>query len=105
MSQILSSKACLILFALAERDMHGYAIMREVEALTGGSVRIGPGTLYGALKRMIDDGLIVEIEGGADARRRPYRLTSLGRRVAEEELARAQLLSRVGHARLRPAKA
>ena len=102
MSQRLSANAALILFALAGEDLHGYAIMQEVEALTGGSVRIGPGTLYGALKRMIDEGLIVEI-AGSDERRRPYRLTALGRELAKEELARARLLCRVGDLRLRTA--
>jgi DNA-binding PadR family transcriptional regulator len=80
--------------------MHGYAIMQAVETLTDGAVRIGPGTLYGALKRMVDDGLVAEVEEAADERRRPYQLTAAGRRAAAAELARAQLLCRVGNDRL-----
>ena len=75
-----------ILIALAERDLHGYAIMQDVAARTNGKVRLSPGTLYGSIKRLLEQGLIVELE--ADDRRRYYRLTPLGRRVAKAETAR-----------------
>ncbi len=75
-----------ILIALAERDLHGYAIMQDVAERTGGKVRLGPGTLYGSIKRLLEQGLVVEIEG--DARRRFYRLTPLGRQQANQEAAR-----------------
>jgi DNA-binding PadR family transcriptional regulator len=88
-----------ILLSLADADRHGYAIMTEIAGRTAGSVRIGPGTLYGAVKRMLDDGLIEErpVRGGADERRRTYRLTALGRAVAKAEAVRLEALVR--HAR------
>jgi DNA-binding PadR family transcriptional regulator len=75
-----------ILIALAERDLHGYAIMQDVSTRTGGKLRLSPGTLYGSIKRLLEQGLIVELE--ADDRRRYYRLTPLGRSAAKEEAAR-----------------
>jgi DNA-binding PadR family transcriptional regulator len=75
-----------ILVALAEGERHGYAIMREVAERTGGKLRLGPGTMYGSIRRMLEDGLIEESDG--DARRRYYRLTRYGRRVAEAEASR-----------------
>lgn len=88
-----------ILLALADGDRHGYAIMTEVTERTGGSVRLGPGTLYGAVKRMLDNGLIEERTSRHDEaeRRRTYRLTTLGRAVARAEAARLDELVR--HAR------
>lgn len=82
-----------ILIALAEGPRHGYAIMREVADRTAGRLRLGPGTLYGSIKRMLEQGLIEEARArpGAEAedeRRRYYRLTRLGRRTAEAEAAR-----------------
>lgn len=82
-----------ILIALAEGPRHGYAIMREVSERTAGRLRLGPGTLYGSIKRMLEQGLIEETrarpgEEGGDERRRYYRLTRLGRKAAEAEAAR-----------------
>ncbi len=77
-----------ILLALADQDRHGYAIMQEVERITAGAVRMGPGTLYGTIKRMIAAGLLEE----ADERRRYYRATALGRAVLEAETARMATL-------------
>ena len=82
-----------ILLALADQDRHGYAIMQEVERLTGGSVRMGPGTLYGTIKRMIAAGLIEEADERPDPemddeRRRYYRATTLGRDVLAAETTR-----------------
>lgn len=78
-----------ILLALADGEKHGYAIMREVDEATDGSVRMGPGTLYGSLDRMLDAGLIAESEREDDSKRhrRYYRLSEFGRRllVAESE--------------------
>ena len=75
-----------ILLALADQDRHGYAIMQEVERITNGSVRMGPGTLYGTIKRMIAAGLLAEADERPDPelddeRRRYYRATPLGREV------------------------
>ena len=82
-----------ILLALADGDQHGYAIAQTVEALTGGTVRMGPGTLYGSIGRMVASGLLEESSrgrgrGAEDERRRFYRMTALGRRVLEWEMER-----------------
>jgi DNA-binding PadR family transcriptional regulator len=82
-----------ILLALADQDRHGYAIMQEVERLTGGASRMGPGTLYGTIKRMIASGLLEEADERPDPemddeRRRYYRATALGRAVLEAETGR-----------------
>src|SRR5258708_20518284 len=79
-----------ILLALADRERHGYAIMQEVASDTQGQVQMGPGTLYGTIKRMIAAGLVEESDERPDPamddeRRRYYRLTDLGRRVAVPE--------------------
>src|SRR3712207_887329 len=95
----LTPAALHILLALADEERHGYAIMKEIEGRTGGEVRLGPGTLYGAIKRMLADGLVEEsVErpdpGLDDQRRRYYRMTSFGRRVAGAEVERlARLVS------------
>src|SRR5947208_5138592 len=91
-----------ILVALADGERHGYAIMQDVAALTAGAVRLGPGTLYGSIKRMLHDGLIEELDERPDpeeddVRRRYYRITRLGRKVAIEESGRLATLLR--HAR------
>jgi DNA-binding PadR family transcriptional regulator len=82
-----------ILIALAEGPRHGYAIMREVSDRTAGRLRLGPGTLYGSIKRMLEQGPIEETrrppgDDGGDERRRYYRLSRLGRRTAEAEASR-----------------
>src|ERR1700730_13498764 len=79
-----------ILLALAGEELHGYAIMRQVEQQTRGRVRLGPGTLYGSIKTLLEAQLIEELEARADEqlgtdRRRYYRLTSAGRKVARSE--------------------
>jgi DNA-binding PadR family transcriptional regulator len=89
----LSSQVFHILLALADRNRHGYGIMQEVEERTNGEVRLGPGTLYGAIKRLLADGLIEELEGGDDdERRRLYRLTPGGRRAVRAEAGRLEQL-------------
>ena len=82
-----------ILLALADGEKHGYAIMQEVAALTGGQLKLGPGTLYGAIKRLLADDWIAESDERPapeldDERRRYYRLTDLGQRVVRAEAAR-----------------
>jgi DNA-binding PadR family transcriptional regulator len=86
-----------ILLAVADEDRHGYAIMQEVARLTDGGTRMGPGTLYGTIKRLLSTGLIEEADERPDPslddeRRRYYRITSLGRRVLEAESARMSTL-------------
>ena len=82
-----------ILLALSDGERHGYALMQEVAADTGGSLQLGPGTLYGCLKRMLTAGLIEESEERPDPtlddeRRRYYRMTFLGERVVRAEAQR-----------------
>ena len=81
-----------ILIALADGDRHGYAIMQDVAERTSGKTRMSPGTLYGSIKRMLEQDLIEEVRRRPapedDERRRYYRLTKLGRRAAEAEIAR-----------------
>jgi DNA-binding PadR family transcriptional regulator len=91
-----------ILLALAEGEMHGYAILQEIESRSDGTVKLGTGTLYTAIKRMLASGLLERAESRADLemddeRRRYYRLTPLGARVAAAEAARMNAL--VGLAR------
>jgi len=82
-----------ILLALADRERHGYDIMREVDERTEGKMRLGPGTLYGSIKRMLASGLIEELDERPDpelddVRRRYYRLTDFGYRLAVAEAER-----------------
>ena len=87
-----------ILVALADQPRHGYGIMLDVAERTGGRMKMSPGTLYGSIKQMLEDGLIEETaaraSAPADERRRYYRLTRAGREAARQEMARmAALLS------------
>jgi DNA-binding PadR family transcriptional regulator len=79
-----------VLVALADGQTHGYAILKDVEALTNGSVRLSTGTLYGIIKRLLGDGLIREAGSSDDERRRSYELTAFGRDVARAEAARLE---------------
>jgi DNA-binding PadR family transcriptional regulator len=87
-----------VLLALVEGDRHGYAIMQEVAESTGGQIKMGPGTLYGTVKRLLEAGLIEESDRRPgpeldDERRRYYRLTGLGLRVVKAEAARYDRLA------------
>jgi DNA-binding PadR family transcriptional regulator len=89
----LTAAVFQILLALAEGEMHGYAVMQEVEKQSAGRVRLGPGTLYGSFDRMLAAGLIEECAGPRkkednDPRRRYYRLTSGGREALKAEAER-----------------
>lgn len=100
----LSPAVFHILLALADGERHGYAIMQQVAEGTDGLVKLGPGTLYGSIKRLLADGLIKETDERPDLalddeRRRYYRLTGLGRRVAEAEAGRYQRLLRAARSR------
>jgi DNA-binding PadR family transcriptional regulator len=86
-----------VLIALADGDKHGYAIIKEVERRTGGQVRLSAGTLYALIRRFVDEGLIEEIDERPDPalddqRRRYYRLSKAGRRVALAEASRMETL-------------
>jgi DNA-binding PadR family transcriptional regulator len=92
-----------ILLSLAGGDRHGYAIMAEVGEATDGRIRLGPGTLYGTIKRLLAAQLIEESESRPDAelddeRRRYYRLTTFGRRVIEAEVSRYADMVKVAQA-------
>ena len=85
-----------VALALLDGEMHGYALMRRVEELSDGAVRMGPGTLYGTLNRLVETGLIEETTGRVprtgNERRRYYQLTAKGRLTAVDELTRLQHL-------------
>jgi len=98
-----------VLLSLADQEQHGYGIMQEVLERTGGKVRLWPATLYGTLKRLIDEELIEESDERPaaefdDARRRYYQLTSLGRRVLAAESERLEDLVRVIRSKRRMAE-
>jgi DNA-binding PadR family transcriptional regulator len=93
-----------ILLTLADGERHGYGIMQEVTKRAGGQVKMGPGTLYGSIKRMLADGLIEETGERPDPalddeRRRYYRLTSLGLRVMQAEVLRLQQIVRMAQSK------
>ncbi|PKN92789.1 MAG: PadR family transcriptional regulator [Chloroflexi bacterium HGW-Chloroflexi-6] len=84
-----------ILLALADGEKHGYLIMKDVEAQTGGRLKMGPGTLYGSIKRMLTAGFIEEAEERPDPslddeRRRYYRLSNMGQKVLSTESQRLE---------------
>jgi len=100
----LTPAAFHILLSLVEGERHGYAIMREVEERTGGEVRLGPGTLYGAIKRLLEQGVVEELDvrtapEAGEERRRYYRLTGYGRRVVAAEAERLERLVQVARAK------
>jgi DNA-binding PadR family transcriptional regulator len=91
----LSRPVFHILLALADGERHGYAIMQEVEERSDGEVRIGPGTLYGAIRRLLEQGVVEEVgvrvvDPDDDARRRYYALTMFGRSVLVAEADRLE---------------
>jgi DNA-binding PadR family transcriptional regulator len=104
----LSPSVFHILLALSDGDLHGYGIMQEVSEHTEGQIRLGPGTLYGAIKRLLSDRLIVETDERPDPelddeRRRYYRLTDFGQRVLKAEVRRiSKMISVAQRKRLIP---
>jgi DNA-binding PadR family transcriptional regulator len=105
-SPALRAAGFQVLLALESGHSHGYAVMGFVDQLTAGRVRLGPGTLYRTLARLVADELVTESEAtdpsaSHDARRRYYQLTPLGARVVREEAALlARLVDAAGHAGL-----
>jgi len=100
----LPSAAFHILLSLADEDRHGYAIMRQVAEQTAGRMRLGPGTLYSSIQALLEEKLIEEVETRADhqlghERRRYYRLTAAGRKLARSEAERLADLLRVARAK------
>ena len=98
----LTEPVLLILMSLVDKPRHGYALMKEIESLSGGRVRMSTGTLYGALRRLLDEKWIERFESGDTSReKQSYRLTAAGRRQLQAELERMRQLTRAGMARLR----
>ena|ERR1700742_1205082 len=100
----LPTAAFQILLSLADTDLHGYAIMRQVEEQTAGRVRLGPGTLYSSIQALAEEGFIEEVSGGkefgiGEDRRRYYRLTSQGRKIARSEAERLADVLRIARAK------
>ncbi len=100
----LPAAAFQIMLALSAGELHGYAIMREIEEQTGGRLRLGPGTLYGSIQALLEGKLIEEVDGPADTgetreRRRYYRLTAAGRKRMRSEAERMADILRVARAR------
>jgi DNA-binding PadR family transcriptional regulator len=93
-SKPLPGASLYVVLALLEGEQHGYALMGRVAELSDGAWRMGPGTLYGTLSRLVSDGLIEEtrVDRDESERRRFYALTAQGRAVASQELARLQSL-------------
>src|ERR1700735_1831753 len=100
----LPAAAFQILLSLADDDLHGYGIMRNVEEQTAGRMRLGPGTLYSSIQTLLEEKLIQELDQREDAnlgqeRRRYYRLTAAGRKLARAEAERLADLLRVARAK------
>ncbi|MGA2878865.1 MAG: helix-turn-helix transcriptional regulator [Bryobacteraceae bacterium] len=102
----LSEPVLLILTSLAEHPRHGYALIKDIEMLSSGRVRMSTGTLFGALRRLLEDGWIERFEQEDISRQKQaYRLTAAGRGQLESELERMKQLTRAGFARLRASEA
>jgi DNA-binding PadR family transcriptional regulator len=100
----LPAAAFQILLSLTDDDLHGYGIMRNVEEQTAGRMRLGPGTLYSSIQTLLEEKLIQELDQREDAklgqeRRRYYRLTAAGRKLARAEAERLADLLRVARAK------
>lgn len=99
--EAVSEPVLLVLVSLAEQPRHGYSILKDIEALSGGRVLLSTGTLYGALERLLDQGWIERVEEDAAPRdRRTYRLTSLGRRNLQTEIDRMRHLTKLASLRI-----
>src|SRR5271167_4905940 len=96
----LTPAVFFVLFSLADREKHGYAIMQDVAVLSAGKSRMGPGTLYTTLQRLLDLGLIEEVRSSQnpaerERRRRCYRITGTGKTLLEDELSRMDSVVRL----------
>jgi DNA-binding PadR family transcriptional regulator len=96
-----SDRSILILTSLADKPKHGYALIKDIEDFAG--VKLGAGTLYGALTTLEADGLVAALP--AEDRRRPYQITSAGRELLRERLSEAARIARVGLRRIAAATA
>jgi len=101
-AQPLSTQVFQILLSLVDQDLHGYAIIQDVAERTGDEVRLTASTLYAAVKRLLDQGLIDEVRSRSrddDPRRRYYRLTPSGRKAARDEALRLERLAAMARAK------
>jgi DNA-binding PadR family transcriptional regulator len=101
----LSPAVLHILVALSREELHGYGIMQEVARASGHQVKLGPGTLYDNLEKLLDAGIVEESSHApahSDPRRRYYRLTGFGRRLLSAEVARLQSVLRAARQNLKP---
>jgi DNA-binding PadR family transcriptional regulator len=98
---MMSPQVFHILLSLADQDLHGYAIIADISGRTDGRVVLTASTLYAALKRLLDEGLVEELERPAedDPRRRYYRITRAGRNAGREEAARLESLAEMARAK------
>jgi DNA-binding PadR family transcriptional regulator len=99
---MLSTQVFQILLSLVDEDLHGYAILQDIAARTGGEVTLTASTLYAAIKRLLDLGWIEEVRSRArddDSRRRYYHLTALGRQNARDEAQRLERLAAMARAK------
>jgi DNA-binding PadR family transcriptional regulator len=96
----LSPATLHILLALAGEEMHGYGIMQEVARQSEGAYKLGPGTLYDNLQRLMDQGMVQEV-ANEDPRRRNYRLTAQGRKLLSAEISRLEGVVRQARLHLR----
>ena len=102
----LSEPVLLILMSLADQPRHGYALIKDVEQLSNDRVRLSTGTLYGALRRLLDDAWIERFEQEDKSReKQAYKLTAAGRRQLQIELDRMNQLVHAGNARMKMAEA
>ena len=97
----LTEPVLLVLLSLAELPRHGYSILKDVEGMSGGRVKLSTGTLYGALRRLLDGAWIERVEEDESPRdRQPYRLTALGRRNLQLEIERMKHLTKLAALRV-----
>jgi DNA-binding PadR family transcriptional regulator len=105
-SKPLTEPVLLILMSLADKPRHGYALIKDIETLSQGRVRLSTGTLYGALRRLLEDSWIERFEQPDTSReKQAYKLTLEGRRQLQLELDRMKQLTRAASARLRAREA
>lgn len=105
-STSVTEPVLLILLSLADSPRHGYALLKDIETISSGRVRLSTGTLYGALHRLLEDNWIERFESADTSRdKRSYRLTAQGRRVLRLEFNRLKELTKLAGARLRAAEA
>lgn len=101
----LTEPVFLILTSLADHPRHGYALIHQVEKISDGRVRLSTGTLYAALRRLLEHGLIDRFEQEDTSRdKQAYRLTAAGRRQLEIEIGRMERLANIANARIRQAE-